>query len=152
ENRVSIQVRNTSVTVVDEPTETRIHLEEVQGKASYEGRQTVVEQLHGKLNGGAFRFAAQLDRTATALSLEAQFRADDVTLDQGMRALRYVVQVLAGPPRALSGRLHADFYVQGRGSTWEALSQSLVGQGVIALNPIDLDDGPLIAELSKLVE
>jgi AsmA protein len=151
-DRVSIQVDHASITVVDEPTETRIHLEEVQGKGFCEGRRTVIDHLRGQLNGGSFHFAARLDRTAQALSLEAQFRADDVTLDQGMRVLRYVVPVLAGPPKALSGRLHADLYLQGEGSTWETLCQSLVGQGVVALNPIDLDDGPLVAELSKLVE
>jgi uncharacterized protein involved in outer membrane biogenesis len=151
-DRVVVQIRHASVTVVDEPTETRLHLEDVEGEVSCEGRRTVIDHLRGLLNGGPFRFGAQLDRTASALSLEAQFRADDVTLDQGMRVLRYVVPVLDGAPSALKGRLHADLYVQGRGATWGTLCQSLVGQGVIALNPIDLDGAPLIAELSRLAE
>jgi AsmA protein len=149
---VQVQVRHAHVTILDGPTATRLYLEDVEGEGSWQGPRIVADHLRGTLNGGPFRFAAHLDRTAAALSLEAQFRADDVTLDQGMMVLRYVVPVLAGAPTTLKGRLHADLYVQGRGSTWDSLCQSLVGQGVIAVNPVDLDGAPLIAELSKLAE
>jgi AsmA protein len=144
-----IQIRRSTVTVIDEPTQTRLYLQNVEGEGLCEGRRTTIDHLRGTLNGGPFRFGAQLDRTASDLSMEAQFRADDVVLDKGMRVLRYVVPVLAGASTSLKGQLHADLYVQGRGSTWNALWESLVGQGVISLNPVDLDGAPLVAELSK---
>jgi hypothetical protein len=151
-DRVAIQVRRAHVTVIDEPAETRLQLEDVEGEGSWEGPRTIVDHLRGTLNGGPFRFAAQVDRTAAALSVEAQFRAEDVAVDPGMKVLRYVVPVLAGAPANLNGRLHADLYLQGRGASWNALGQAMVGQGVIALNSIDLEGAPLLAELSKLVD
>jgi AsmA protein len=150
--QIAFQVRHTSVTVIDEPTESRFQFEDVEGDGECDGARIAVEQLRGIVNGGPFRLAAQLDRTAHALLLEAQFRADGVKLDQGMRVLRYVVPVLAGAPSGLSGRLQTDLYVQGRGTTWAELSQSAVGQGVILLKEIDLEGAPLVAELSKLAE
>jgi AsmA protein len=151
-DRVAIQVRRGRVTVVDQPTETRLELENVEGEGWWEGPRTIVDHLRGTINGGPLRFAGQLDRTAGALSMESQFRAEDVAVDQGMKVLRYVLPVLAGAPPNLNGRLHADLYLQGRGATWNELCQSLAGQGVIALNSIDLDGAPLVAELSKLVD
>ena len=93
---VAIQVRHANVTVRDEPTQTELHLQDVEGKGYSEGPRAVVDLLRGMLNGGEFRFAAQVDRTAMAMSLKTQFRADDVKLDDGMKILRYVVPVLAG--------------------------------------------------------
>jgi AsmA protein len=149
---VVVRVTRGDVTIVDEPTETRLHVEDVEGEASCEGPRTVVEHLRGMLNGGPIRFVGQLDRADSAVSLEAQLRADDVALDGGMKIVRYVVPVLAGAPAAVRGRLHADLYVQGRASSWAGLGQALRGQGVIAASPIDLDGAPLFAELSRLAE
>ncbi|HZW33316.1 MAG TPA: AsmA-like C-terminal region-containing protein [Isosphaeraceae bacterium] len=151
-DRVAFSVRRGQVTVIDEPTETRLQLEEVEGEGSSEGPLTLVDHLRGTLNGGPFRLAAQLDRTDAAMSLEAQFRAEDVAVDPGMKVLRYVVPILAGAAANLNGRLHADLYLQGRGASWNDLCQALVGQGVIALKSIDLQGAPLVAELSKLVD
>ena len=108
--------------------------------------------MRGGLNGGTFRFAAQLDRTASALSLETEFRADDVNLDEGMKALRYVVPVLAGAPSSVKGKLSADMYVQGQGASWDALCRYLAGHGILAINPIELNGTPIVAELSKVID
>jgi AsmA-like C-terminal region len=151
-DHVAVQVRHTTVTVLDEPTQTRLHLLDVEGEGYCEGPRAVVDQLRGKLNGGTFRFVAQLDRTAEALSLESQFRADDVNLDDGMNILSYVVPVLAGAPSAFQGRLNTDCYIQGQGASWESLYRSLVGHGVIALDPVTLENAPLLAELSKVAD
>jgi AsmA protein len=150
--RVVVKIHRARVTLRDEPTETRLLLDDVEGEGSCEGARTIVDHFRGTVNGGPFRFAAQLDRTASALRLEAQFRADGMTVDSGMKVLRYVVPVLAGTSTVLKGRLDADLYVQGRGPTWASLCQSLVGQGRIALDSVDLDGSPLIAELSKLAD
>ena len=74
-DHIAVSVRQASVTVLDEPTQTRLHLQDVEGEGYCEGPRAVVDRLRGNLNGGAFRFAAQLDRTASALSWESQFRA-----------------------------------------------------------------------------
>ena len=152
EHRVAVQVRHARVTVLDEPTQTRLKLEDVEGEGYGEGRLAVVEHLRGTVNGGEFRFAARMDRTASALAAEAQFRADDVALDDGMRILRYVVPVLAGAPPAVKGRLNTDIYVQGRGGSWPDLCRGLAGHGVVALDPVELDGTPLVAEISRFAD
>ena len=63
EDRVTVQLHRARVTVVDEPTQTRVQLEDVEGQGYREGPLAVVEQLRGTVNGGEFRFAARMDRT-----------------------------------------------------------------------------------------
>jgi hypothetical protein len=152
EDRVTVQVRRASVTVIDEPTRSRIRLQDVEGEGYAEGRVAAVEQLRGSFNGGEFRFAARMDRTASALATEAQLRADDVALDDGMRALRYIVPVLAGASSVVKGRLDADLYIHGQGPTWPALCGGLTGHGVVALRRVALDGTPLIADISRFAE
>ena len=152
EDRVTVQLHRARVTVLDEPTQTRVQLEDVEGEGYREGPLAVIEQLRGTVNGGEFRFAARMDRTAGALATEAQLRADDVALDDGMKVLRYVVPFLAGAPTAVKGRLNADVYVQGRGPSWPRLCRGLVGQGSVALNRVELDGTPLVAEISRFAD
>ena len=95
--------------------------------------------------------ASWIEPTASR-RFEGRFQAEDVVLDDGMSVLRYAVPVLAGAPLNLKGHLDADIYVQGRGATCDALGASLVGHGVITINPVDLDGAPLVAELSKIAE
>ncbi len=152
EHRVDVQLHRANVTVLDQPTQTRLKLENVEGEGFDEGPLAVVEHLQGTINGGAFRFAARIDRTALALAAQAQFRADDVALDDGMTILRYVVPVLAGAPPAVKGRLNTDVYFQGHGTTWPELCRGLAGRGVVALKPIELDGTPLITEISRFAD
>ena len=42
-DHVAVQVHHTSVTVLDEPTQTRLHLEDVEGEGYCEGRRAVVD-------------------------------------------------------------------------------------------------------------
>jgi AsmA-like C-terminal region len=150
--RITVQVHRASVDVIDEPTQTRLHLRDIEGEGYAEGPMAVVEQLRGTINGGTFRFVARLDRTRSALAAEARLRADDVALDDGMSVLRYVVPVLAGGPAAVKGRLNADFSLRGRGPSWPILGRGLAGHGAVALDRLALDGAPLIAEVSRLAE
>ena len=150
--RLVIQIRAGTLTLIDEPSKTRLHLQNVEGEAVREGQRTIIHQMRGMLNGGPFHFVGQLDRTGDAPRFEGRFRAEDVVLDDGMSVLRYAVPVLAGAPLNLKGRLDSDLYLQGEGSTWEAVRRSLAGHGVIALNPVDLAGAPLVSELSKIAE
>ncbi|MHB1559724.1 MAG: DUF748 domain-containing protein [Isosphaeraceae bacterium] len=152
ESRISVRVHGAQVLVVDEPSGTRLKLEDVEGQGYGEGPVEVVEQLHGTINGGTFRFAARIDRTARAMSAEAQLRAEDVALDDRMSILRYVVPVVSGATSSLKGKLGADLYFRGRGPNWPKLCKALAGHGEVTINPVELVGTPLIAEISRFVD
>jgi len=151
-DRLVVQIRAGTLTLIDEPSKTRLHMRNVEGDGVCEGDRTIIHQMRGMLNGGPFHLVGQLDRTGDAPRFEGRFRAEDVVLDDGMSLLRYAVPVLAGAPLNLKGHLHSDLYLQGQGSTWPALRRTLAGHGVISLNPVDLDKAPLVSELSKITE
>ena len=152
-DQVSVQVRNGTIELIDEAAKTKLLLKNVEGEGAREGKQVFVHHLRGTINGGPFRFAGQLDRSGREPLIEGRFYADDVVLDDGMgELLRYVVPVLAGSPLNVKGRMHSDFHLRARGSTWKGLSQSLAGEGEISINPIDLDGAPVIDELRKVAE
>ena len=48
--------------------------------------------------------------------------------------------------------MDSEISLEGKGADWIALSDSLVGHGVITISPVDLDGAPLVAELSKIAE
>ena len=140
------------MTLIDLPSQTRLQMLNVDGEGIREDRRIVIHNLRGVLNGGPFVFTGELERNGAAPSFEGRFQADDVVLDDGMSVLRYAVPVLAGAPLNLKGHLDSDVYVRGHGATWDAVSRSLEGHGVIGIKPVDLDGAPLIAELSKIAE
>jgi AsmA-like C-terminal region len=150
--KISILFHSATVTVIDEPSKTLLHLQNVEGDGAVEGRRVVVQNVRGTLNGGPFQFSGQLDRSGEEPTLEARLRADRVVLDNGMRLIRYAVPVLAGVSLDLKGHVDADLYLHGKGKTWESLSRSLAGHGLVAINPIDLDGSAVVAELSKIAE
>jgi AsmA protein len=149
---VFVKVRRSAVTLIDESSQTRLHLADVDGEAVRDGYRTTIERMRGTLNGGPVHLVGQLDRTGDAPRFEGRFRVEDVVLDDGMSLLRYAVPVLAGTQVNLKGRLTAALYLQGEGSTWPALRRSLAGHGLIRLNPIDLDGAPVLSELSTIAE
>ena len=150
--RIAVVFHRATVTVIDEPSKSLLHLVDVEGDGAVEGRRVVIQHARGTLNGGPFQFSGQLDRSGDEPTLEARLRADRVVLDDGMKLLRYAVPVLAGASLDLKGNLDADLYLQGKGKTWDALSRSLAGHGVVAIKPIDLDGSAIVAELSKIAE
>jgi AsmA-like C-terminal region len=147
-----IHIQGGSATLIDLMSQTRLHMQNVEGEATRTEAKTVINHLRGVLNGGPFQVVGEVDRTTSVPSIECRFQAQDVVLDDGMNALRYAVPVLAGAPLNLKGHLTSELYIQGNGSTWDAFSRSLVGHGQIAIDPVDLDGAPLVAELSKLAE
>ena len=138
--------------MIDLPSQTRLHMTNAAGEAVLEDRRILVKNLRGVLNGGPCQFVGELDRRGSEPRFEGRIQAQDVVLDDGMSVLRYAVPVLAGTSLNLKGHLDTDIYLQGRGATGDALSQSLAGHGMIAINPINLDGAPLLAELSKITE
>jgi AsmA protein len=151
-DRIVVGFRRAEVTLIDEPSRTRLHLKNVEGEGSRDGDQFILHEMHGTLNGGAFRLAGRLLRTVDGPFVKAQVRAEDVVIDDGMSLLRYAVPVLAGASLNWRGHLNSDLYIEGQGKTWDAVSRSLAGHGLVVLDPIDLDGAPLVAELSKIAE
>jgi uncharacterized protein involved in outer membrane biogenesis len=149
-HNLTAKVRGTRILLLDEPTQTRLQFEEVEGDGVWKGEGVLLSTLNGKLNDGPFQFTAHLARQGGEPSFEGQIRAKDVALDQGMSVLRYVVPVLAGATGRMQGRLGMDVYLRGRGKSRETLGRSLVGHGNVSLDPVELDGSPLMAEIGRV--
>jgi AsmA protein len=151
-SKLKAKISQLKVVLIDRPTQTMVTLEDVQGEGNWEGEGAFVATLSGQLNQGPFQFTAHLDRSTGKPSFEGEFRASEVVMDHDMGVLRYLVPVLAGAQGQLQGRLAMDVYLRGQGNTKELLSKSLVGQGTINLDPVDLDGTPILLEFRKLVD
>jgi AsmA protein len=147
---LTLHVTNSKIELMDEGSHTYLHLQDVSGEGLCQGRKITVRSLEGKLNGGTFRLAAQLDPTDPYRIVDVAFKADGVVLDDGMTALRYVIPPINGASLKWKGRLRCDFRVQGQGPSWNAVSRSLEGRGMIALESIDLGSAPFVNELAKV--
>ncbi len=145
-----VKLTNSKIEIVDEPSQTHLHLQNVSGEGLCEGRKLTVRKLEGTLNGGSFRLAGQLDLSDAGRMFAVVFTAEDVVLDDGMTALRYVIPPLSGAALKWKGRLRSDVHVQGHGANWDAISRTLDGRGTVALDSIDLDGAPFVDELTKL--
>jgi uncharacterized protein involved in outer membrane biogenesis len=153
---VAVRFRDARVILIDEPSRTRLELTGVEGHATWQDRHAAVHDLRGTLNGGRVQLVASLDRSGPEPSFEGHLRASGVTLDEDMDALAYLVPVLSGDGKrhagGVEGRLDATVYLRGRGITRAAVHRSLVGQGTIAIDPIQLDGSPLLGELAEMVD
>ncbi len=149
---LTVLVHDATICVIDEPSQTRLDFTGIEGRASCEGRHTTIQELRGTLNGGPFELAASLDRSGAEPAFEGHLRTKDVALSEGMSALNYLVPILSGAIESVEGRLEANVYVRGQGMTRDAVQRSLVGQGAIRLNPIQLDGSQFLAKLTTLVE
>jgi hypothetical protein len=149
---IHMKIRGGTVSVFDEPSHTRVIVQNVEAEVVRADRRIAVSSLRGVANGGGFEFAGELVHQDGAWRAAALCEATDVVLDDGMSLLRYAVPVLDGAPLNLTGQLDAQIRIEGAGETWDELVQSLAGQGVITLDPIDVAGSPLVAELSKVAE
>ncbi len=147
---LALRIANSTIELIDEPSQTHLNLLEVAGDLVLDGRKITVRDLEGTLNGGTFRLAGQLDLTDGYRIVDVAASADGVVLDDGMTALRYVIPPINGASLKWKGRLDCDVRAQGRGADWDAVSRSLEGRGTVALDSIDLDGAPLVNELTKL--
>ena len=148
---MSIRVHGGHVLIVDAPTQTRLEIQNIEGQGTCVGTQVKVSELSGTASGGTIRLAAAIERGGTEPMFEGQLRASGITLGEGMKALEYLVPVIAGTPNKLSGRLSLDLYVRGRGDSRDEIQSSLVGQGQIGLDPVDLTGSHLLSALGSLV-
>jgi AsmA protein len=150
---VAVHVEDATIELIDDSTKTRMVLEHVSADGTGDAEQTSIQTLRGTLNGGPFQFTGNFDRTPPSSRFQARLIADDVNLDDGMtELLRYVVPVLIGSSMNVTGKLHADLQFCGAGTTRDALTRSLEGQGKISINPISLEGSTVVAELSKITD
>jgi hypothetical protein len=148
--KLKAKLHETRIVLVDEPTQTQLVFDGVDGDGAWEGAGALFATLSGHMNQGPFAFTVHLDHSGGQLNFEGQFRASEVVLEPGMNALRYLVPVLAGAPGQVQGRLGLDIYLRGRGETRELLGRSLLGRGRLALDPVELQGTPLLVEYSKI--
>jgi AsmA protein len=149
--KLKARLRRTNVVLIDEPTRTRMTLQQVEGDAALEEDGAFMVTLSGLWNQGPFQLTMHADQSSGQPSFDGQFRCSDVVMDQGMTVIRYAVPVLAGAPVESQGRLGANVYLSGRGQASAELSKSLLGHGTLTLDPISLGGTPLVAEFAKVV-
>lgn len=148
---LTVRVQNSQVIVIDEPTGSRIVLEEVAGEATRDQERSITGVFGGTVNQGPFRLSATLNRTLGRPSFEGQLQADRVILDDGMAILRYLVPVLAGATPRVRGDMNLELYIRGEGDTRETVAKTLTGRGRIVIDPIELDGSELLTEVEKRV-
>lgn len=149
---LEVRVRDAEVTILDEPTGTRLEFTGVEGRGTSRGGLLIVQELRGVLNGGPFQFAAQVDRTDREVRYEGQVRLREASLRGGIGALAYLIPVAAGAAGDLDGKGAIDLYLRGRGDTREELRRTLVGQGRVVLDPIVLDGSRLLLGLGAVMD
>jgi len=151
-SKLKTKIQETRILLIDEPSHTQLTFDEVVGEGNWEGEGAFVVTLSGRLNQGPFQFTAHLDQAGGQPNFEGEFRTSDVVLGKGMSVLRYLVPVLAGAPGEIQGRMAMDVYLRGRGESRATLCKSLVGNGNLVLDPIELGGTPLMTEFAKLAE
>ncbi|OJW04234.1 MAG: hypothetical protein BGO49_31375 [Planctomycetales bacterium 71-10] len=148
---LQIVVKRARIRVVDEPTRTDVVLENVAGEGTWEEGRTITGSMSGDVNQGAFQFSGSLLRIPGRPAFEGRLWADGVVLDDGMAFLRYLVPVMAGATPKVRGDVTMEMYLRGDGETRELLRQTLVGNGRILIDPIQLDGTELLSEVEKSV-
>ncbi len=151
-SKLNTKIQQARILLIDEPSHTQLTFDEVEGEGIWEGEGGFVATLSGRWNQGPFEFTAHLDQSGGQPNFEGQFRTSDVVLDKGMSVLRYLVPVLAGAAGEIQGRLAMNVYLRGGGDSRAVLSKSLVGNGSLVLDPIELNGTPLMTEFAKLAE
>ncbi len=148
---VVFQVRDGRLSVIDEPTGTRLELTELNAHGTWQRHHAGIEQLSGQLNGGPVNLTADLERGTGCPMFEGELTARQIEVGDGARLLSCLLPMLAGQGRtaALKGKLDLDLYLRGQGDTCDDLAQSLEGQGMLRFDPVRLADAGLLAELAK---
>lgn len=149
---VAFELRDLKATVVDEPTGTRLSFTEVAGRGMWRPDHATLQNMQGELNGGQFELEAEMERAAMGPTFEVQLKARGVAIGGGMNLLSYVVPILSKSRGDLQGKMDLNLYLRGEGDSLAALRESVVGQGAIVLDPIELRDSTLVTELSQVLK
>ncbi|CAN5914799.1 hypothetical protein BH23PLA1_BH23PLA1_11310 [soil metagenome] len=147
---IRFALKHARIDLLDEPTGTRLIFDEIEGQGSWSRELLDLEALRGKVNGGDFGLVLELSRDDVP-AFDGQFRAEGLLLDDGMGLLRYLLPYIPAGSTSLQGKLDLVLYLRGRGATLHEVKRSLVGQGSISVNPIRLDESPLLADLAEIL-
>lgn len=149
---IALEIRDATMIVIDEPTDTRLEFTEVHGRASYNKTSAAVNELTGNVNGGTFDLAARLDKEMDR-TLDAEFKARDVNLGMGMKSLAYLIPLLASTDATAHARgvLALDLDLHARGESNEALGRSMKGKGRLVLDGMNLDDSRILNEIQDVL-
>jgi hypothetical protein len=143
--RLEIQIRRGRLTVIDEPNATRLELTELDGKATWDLRRTVISRMRGRLSGGRVELAGQVD-CLPGTAFEGQMRAKGDGVDIGKAVLAYVIPGLARGSSGVHGRLECNMDFRCQGCTCGEVYRSLEGQGAVSVAPIQLDVSRIVAD------
>ncbi|WZO96140.1 AsmA-like C-terminal region-containing protein [Isosphaeraceae bacterium EP7] len=148
---LQVVASNGRVRVHDEPTDTLLQIDRVEGHATWEAGIARLEELKGEVNGGTIALAACLDRSTAITRVSGQLVVADVALNRQTDVLSMLIPVRSKRSDGFDGQADLSIYLQAEGPNPRQLRESLRGTGVVELNPIRLDSTGLWAELSDVL-
>jgi AsmA protein len=148
---VGFRLAEARVVIIDEPTGTRLELADLGGQGTWRPDRTTLRELRGRLNGGPFLLEGEFERGPGCPMFEGELHARKVAIGQGMGLLGYIAPVLAGTSTGLEGRLDLNLYLRGQGDTPGELERSVIGRGAVRIDPVTLDESPILAELGRVL-
>jgi len=151
---LDIEFRNSELTIDDRPSGAKLDIQAIRGTATWAGRQLLVHQIQGTLNGGEVELALGLDRTEVEPSFDARVRVEGVGLEQDASLLAYLTPVLAGVNEQnspLGGKVDLSLQLRGQGATRSALSRTMLGQGYFKFHAMAMERSPIYQELRKRI-
>ena len=148
---MSFQIENTSVTILDETTDTRLEMTGIDGRGNLDCKVATIEQMTGTLNGGAVEMAARADLTGGRMAFESEIHLENVALGVGMKSLSFAIPLLAqaGNDTAAEGKLTMELFVKSRGDTSDTIARALTGQGGMTLADLSLEHSRLLEEVTR---
>ena len=145
----AIELADSQIRVVDEPTGTDLALKVVEGWATWRPDVLEIERIVGLARGGTIAMAARVERTGGRPAIEAQFRVRGVELGEDLGALTRIVPALAGADGAVSGRLDLDLLLISRLGSTDIFLDNLAGRGQAEVQEIAVADSPLLKAASE---
>lgn len=147
---LKIELRAGELSLIDDPTGTRLVLESVAADAVYEPGRLTVDGLTGMIGGGRLSVAGACENDPPRRAIDAALRLERADFDQGMGALVYLMPLLAGSSEVFEGRIDLELKLHAEGSDLDTLARSLTGSGSIHVADVALARSPLIGELSRV--
>jgi hypothetical protein len=142
---------NGRIRVHDEPTDTLLQIDRVEGHATWEDGIARLEELKGEANGGTIALAASLDRSTPIVRVSGQLVVTDVALNRQTNILSMLIPVRSQRSDGFDGQADLTLLLQAQGRDSAEIRESLRGTGMVQVNPIRLDGTGLWTELSDVL-
>ena len=150
---VAIRLNKARLIVSDQTSDTKFELTDISGRGTWSAYHAELNELTGRLNDGVIRMAARLDSDGPEPTYEFLLRMREVKLNRGLTVLRYFTPILPTAPDRLGshGLVKLRLDLRGQGLSIEDINRSLVGHGMIAIEPITIDDTMALARVVDAV-